>query len=77
MKKARHKKDKQIEAQASSAEQQHEGGSGDGAQPIVVEVPDSREGEKVFLPRTRNVKFLECFLFSIPNFVSYITSLKA
>lgn len=50
MKRARHKKEKQIEAQAVSAEQHHESGSGDGAKPTVIEVEhtpvDSREGEK-------------------------------
>jgi hypothetical protein len=55
MKKARHKKEKQVETQATSAEQHHhEGESGDGAQPIVLEehAPvDSREGEKCFLPK--------------------------
>lgn len=55
MKRARHKKEKQIEAQAASAEQHHESGSGDGAQPVGIEVEhapvDSREGEKqVFIP---------------------------
>jgi hypothetical protein len=50
--KKRHKKEKQVEP-ATSAEQQHHEGSGDGAHPIVVEehVPvDSREGEKRFPP---------------------------
>lgn len=52
MKRARHKKEKQNEAQAASAEQHHEVESGDGEQPIVMEVEhapvDSREGEKCF-----------------------------
>ena len=51
MKRARHKKEKQIEAQASSAEQHQEIGSGDGAQSVVLEVEhapvDTREGEKI------------------------------
>lgn len=50
--KKRHKKEKQLEAQATSAEQHHESGSGDGsAQPIVSEehpAVDSREGENEF-----------------------------
>lgn len=62
MKKARHKKEKQVEvqveeAQVSSGEQHHESGSGDDAQPVVAEEPpvvvvavDSREGEKCFAP---------------------------
>lgn len=55
MKRARHKKEKPVEAQATSAEQHHtEGESGDGVQPSVIEEPapaDSREGEKRFLPK--------------------------
>jgi DNA-directed RNA polymerase subunit RPC12/RpoP len=60
VKRARHKKEKQIEVQATSAEQiHHEGESGDGAQPVVIEEPviapvDSREGEKHFLPQKDN-----------------------
>ena len=61
MKKARHKKEKQVEqAQATSAEQHlNEDGSGDGAQPIVIEehAPvDSREGEKKrFFPEKKTI----------------------
>lgn len=55
MKRARHKKEKQAEAPATSAEQHHpEGESGDGAQPSLIEEHasvDSREGEKDFLPK--------------------------
>ena len=69
MKKARHKKEKQVEqAQATSAEQHlHEDGSGDGAQPIVIEdhAPvDSREGEKVFSPKKR--QFVDSWM-PMPN----------
>lgn len=68
MKRARHKKEKQVEVQATSAEQiHHEGGSGDGAQPVVIEehAPvDSREGEKHFLPQKR--QFLDS-LNAMPN----------
>lgn len=52
MKRARHKKEKQVEAQATIAEEHHESGSGDGAQPTIIDVEhapvDSREGENVF-----------------------------
>lgn len=64
MKRARHKKEKQVEAQATSAEQLHnETEGGDGAQPIVLEehAPvDSREGEKRFLPEMTIYELLEC-----------------
>lgn len=58
MKKIRHKKEKQLEAQASSAEQHHECGSGEGAPPVVVveelAAVDSREGEKCFPSKKSN-----------------------
>lgn len=66
MKKARHKKEKQVEqVQATSVEQHlNEDGSGDGAQPIVIEehAPvDSREGEKRFFPKKKdNLLTPEC-----------------
>lgn len=52
MKKARHKKEKHIEAQvqATTSAEQTDSGSGDGVQPTVLEFEhtpavDSREGE--------------------------------
>lgn len=83
MKKARHKKEKQVEvqveAQVSSGEQHHESGSGDDAQPVVAEEPpvvvvavDSREGEKCFAP-VKSWRF-PLRVFSIPD--SLLTGLK-
>lgn len=66
MKKARHKKEKQVETQTPSAEQHHhEDESGDDAQPVVIEEHasvDSREGEKRFLPKKRLIPWMLCHI---------------
>lgn len=80
MKRARHKKEKQIEAQATSAEQlHHETEDGDGAQPVVVEEhapPDSREGEKRFSPEMTIYDSLNAKILFDPELVSLVTNLE-
>lgn len=84
MKKARHKKEKHIEAQTELHPVEGSGGSGDGAQPTVVEgqpqaPADSREGDRkcFFHPQNPWDFFIPRMLFKFFDRLESLTRLIA